>query len=222
MRFLCNAMAAAFLIVGCVAWSPPARAGQTVDLFFSPAAATAQPNDVIEIELVASAAEAGTATISAVDALLTWDPQYVELVEFVNPPGVWLVAGFLPDPDGINTDTTDGEALFTALAPPTELPTLPPDLVITRFRFRALANTPSTVVRLIPSAGQFARTRVLGEGIQNDVTGDITGAATDIAIGVPLPAMSERGAATLAAAISAAAVLLLRVRRGRESEMTAR
>jgi hypothetical protein len=141
--------------------------------------------------LVASTDSITVETISALDAILDWDPGFLSLQGVSNPGGQWLSSAFLPDPDGINADLTDGEALYTALAagsPPSH-PFVPPDLVVTTIEFIALAETAGTIVQLTPSAGDFGHTRVFGAGTQNDITGDISGTATVVIIPEPTSAV---------------------------------
>ena len=176
--------ASSLLLAGAL---PALAGGPLVDLEFDPAIVPVAPLYEFEIDLVASTTGPGSVAIATIDAILTWDPFFVDLLSVVPAPGVWFAAGFLPDPDGVNADLHDGNALFVALAPPGLLPSVPPDLVCATFRFRAVGPLGTSIVQLLPQTGTFARTRVLGQGIQNDVTGSIAGASTSVIVAPLMP-----------------------------------
>lgn len=170
-----------------VAW--PLLATAQVDLLFDPASQTVSldEEDIVEIDLTAHSSDGSEQAITVVDAIITWDPELLELLGAIATPA-WFVSGFLSDPDNINegigdppegVPSNDGDALYTALAPPgTPAIAGEEDLVVTTLVFRALQTTPATLVSFIPNLGSFGHTRVLGEGIQNDITGDISATAT--------------------------------------------
>ena len=89
------------------------------------------------------------------------------------------MSGFLPDPDGINTDIFDGTALYTALAQPTTPAAVPPSLVVASFRFQVLGTG---YVSLLPSVGAFGKTRVIGVVPGVEVTGTIS---EPVCVGIP-------------------------------------
>ncbi|RKY19439.1 MAG: hypothetical protein DRQ55_10595 [Planctomycetota bacterium] len=142
-----------------------------VDLPLSPAEQTAVVNQVISFDLHAHADSAQS--ITAIDAILSWDPNRLELLGATAGDFPVFVAGFLPDPDGINTDLTDGDALYTALAPPATPATAPPDILVASFQFRVIT---SACVTLLPSMGVFGRTRVIGTVPGVEITGVLTDA----------------------------------------------
>jgi len=144
-----------------------------VDLLFQPTEQTMAVDSVAEISLIAHTA--APEQFVAVCALLSWDPGTLELLSADGGGFPWFVFGFLPDPDGINLDTTDGEALFTALAPPGTPAGTPPDIVVTTLRFKVLAEG---VVSLVPMAGAFGETRVISTVPGVEITGDISSTAT--------------------------------------------
>ncbi|MDX2199391.1 MAG: hypothetical protein SF069_10535 [Phycisphaerae bacterium] len=156
--------------------------GPTVDLDLDPAAYPVVPTQEFDVDLIALTASPPPVEIATVDAILTWDPLYFDLLSVSTSPGLWLASGFFPDPDGINASLTDGNALFVALAPPGDLAVVPPDLSCATFRFRARTELGFSTIQLISQSGSFARTRVLGAGIQNDITGDISGAQTTVRV----------------------------------------
>ena len=144
-----------------------------VDMTLTPTFQCAAVNSVIEVDLVLSSAT--PASLSAFDAIITWDPTDLELLQAITTPGTWFVSGFLNDPDGINTDITDGDALFTGLANPGSPTTLPPDLVAVTFRFRVLDTGQ---VNLTPMLGVFGETKVVGLLPGQTITGTLSGPAS--------------------------------------------
>jgi hypothetical protein len=177
-RSLSGALVAGFVSTSLTVAGVPGA--PLVDLRFNPQFKPVEPLEEFQIDLVADA-QAGPALIATIDALLVWDPAYVEFLGVTTRGGQWFASGFFTDPEGLNTDLTDGDALWVALAQPGNLPAVPPARVCTKLRFRATSATGSTTIELLAQDGA-ARTRVLGEGIQNDVTGDISGASTKVQI----------------------------------------
>lgn len=143
-----------------------------VDLRLEPAAFEVPAGTQVTVELVASSAQ--PEVLTAVDAILAWDPARLTLLSGAPGDLPPFVAGFLPDPDGINVDVTDGEALWTALTPPTTPGVTPPDMVVARFDVLVLR---SGCIELVPAAGGFGKTRVIGPVPGVEVTGAIGGPA---------------------------------------------
>ncbi|GJM23164.1 MAG: hypothetical protein DHS20C15_30790 [Planctomycetota bacterium] len=140
-----------------------------VDLRVGPVDQVALVGEHITVELVIEAAD-DPEFVSAVDALLSWDPNRLELVNSSLADFPPYVFGFLLDPDGINADVGDGEALYTALAPPGASVSLFSDLVVARFEFEVLT---SACVGLVPSSGLFGETRVHGVVPGEVITGTL-------------------------------------------------
>ena len=187
LRFLSLAVA---LAGTSAALAPRAAAQNLVDLTWTPATQNAGVDNVVEIRLVVASDGATDQPFSGLDAIVDWDPALLELLGFDNTGAgyAWFLSGFLPDPDGINLDLTDGDALFTALAQAT-LPAQAPaggGLTVTTLRFKTLAATSGTAVRFTPALGQFGLTRVLDfyqPGLV--ITGDISSTATVVVPGGP-------------------------------------
>jgi hypothetical protein len=144
----------------------------TVDLALGPATQSAPVGSTIEVTLTASAATAEGVT--AIDAILSWDPAELQFLEADASLQPWFIAGFLPDPDGINASIADGEALYTVLSAPGSPAGVPPDLDAVLFRFQVLG---SGTISLKPSSGTFAKTRVLGLLPGEEITGGLSGPA---------------------------------------------
>jgi hypothetical protein len=181
-----------------VLWSS-AVGGGPVDLSLTPAVQCVAAGDVVDVHLLLSSDSA--VGIAAVDALLGWDPLQLELLGATPGAGPWFLAGFLPDPDGLNGDLADGDALYTLLANPATPPTLPPDLLAATFQFRAHA---SGQVALVPSLGTFGATEVIGVIPGQNLTGSLSapaevGTASALALAVtrlgspPNPDVFETG-----------------------------
>ena len=176
------------LVVLLVSLSFAAAAYANVDLLFQPAVQAVQVGDIVEIHLFAASDGSGTQFIQSVEAILNWEPGYLELlgVDHGLAGHSWHKAGFPIDPDGLNagvvtpwTDVpaNDGNAYYVALAAvddPAPVPPSPP-LLVTTIRFRALATTARTDLSLLVSYGSHSHTCVLASAPPNtNVTGDIS------------------------------------------------
>ncbi len=157
----------------------PVLYGADVDLTLDPINQTVSTGDTVDVSLVATSAGPGSQDVVALDAILNWDPAKLALIEIVSGSGhAWFVSDFLLDPDGLNDDLTDGDALYTALTPPgAPAPAPTTGLLVATFRFQTLADTAGTVVSMLPMSGAFAQTQVLFL-FAEDITGDISGTAT--------------------------------------------
>lgn len=151
-----------------------------VDFAFDPISQTVMVGDIVEVRIVLSSSGSEPEEFDAIDAIFTWDPAVLDFIDAdqTEAEADFFLTGFLPDPDGINKDLDDGDALFTALAPPgtaIEAPPPPESLIVTTLQFEALEPIDATEVAYVPSMGVFGQTRALRAGI--DVTGDIRGPA---------------------------------------------
>jgi hypothetical protein len=120
--------------------------------------------------------------VAAVDLILSWNPAQLQFLQAIPGSGPWLVSGFFNDPDGINTSTSDGDALYTLLGNPLTPPALPPDQVAVTFRFKVLTGGQ---VSLLPSLGAFGKTQVLGTTPGSNLTGAISPPASISAVSGP-------------------------------------
>ena len=186
-----------------------------VDLPLSPATQFDAVNNIVTFDL---RAEASTPqSVAAIDAILSWDPAELQFIGPVAGSYAWFIAGFLPDPDGINADVTDGSAIYTALAPPATPLVLPPNIVVASFKFKLLQEGTLT---LLPSLGSFGKTRVVSTTPGVEITGVISGPVcagppgtwTPVGAGIPgttgLPLLGGSGPqacnATITIALSSA------------------
>ena len=147
-----------------------------VDMTLTPSTQTVPFDCIAEVDLVLSASMA--ASVAAVDVIINWDPTKLTLIQAVPGDQDWFVAAFLNDPDGINDDVTDGDALFTALPTPSIPLSVPPDLVVATFQFKVIDTGQ---VGMLASLGTYGKTRVIGTIPGEDLTGVIGPPVTIIA-----------------------------------------
>jgi len=148
-----------------------------VDLPLTPAAQYGPAGSFVNIELRAEATT--PQSVAAIDAILSWDPAELQLIGPEAGTFSWFVAGFLPDPDGINASVSDGDALYTALSPPATPLVVPPNIVVVSFKFKILTGGEVT---LLPSMGTFGKTRVVSTTPGVEITGNIGG---PVCVGIP-------------------------------------
>ncbi len=167
-----------FFVSALLAFAPQS----SVDLDLIPGDVCVAAGNVVELTLVLSTQ--GSNAITAVDALLSWDPTKLSFLDATSL-GPWFLAGFLNDPDGINASLVDGDGLYTMLASPASPALLPPSLQAASFRFLAIASGEVTM----PAAlGTFGETQVFGLVAGQTVTGNLSSPA---AVGVVNAAASE-------------------------------
>jgi hypothetical protein len=147
-----------------------------VDLTWDPPAQTTEIDTVVEITLHATSDDGAEQGVAAMDVLLTWAPDALELIGFVEDDGSsWWMAGFFPDSggDGLNDSLLDGDAMFTALAPlGTPVDVSPMGLPVVTFQFVVLTEIDVTQLVIEPSLGDYSTTVVFGSDyINQDVTG---------------------------------------------------
>ncbi len=178
-----------WIVMCCCVLASSVRASAAIDLILSPRSPAVSPMSVeegtqIEIDLVAQSDDLTTQQYTFVDAILVWDPEYIDLTISGSYPtythaGVsWFMSGFLAnDPEGLNDDLHDGDAIWTGVligavgAPPD------PGVILVTFGFEAVAEMPEcegvdgSIIAFAPSIGT-AQTCVKDGGAV--VTGDIS------------------------------------------------
>jgi len=128
----------------------PAEAA-LVDLSFYPPAQTVNVGETVEIHLIATSTDPSVPVdVGAIDAIINWEAAYLGTISYTsaNAGYAWMYQGFFTNPDGLNANLADGDAMYTALsqvALPAYAPG-PPGLLVTTFQFTALAETPGTPV----------------------------------------------------------------------------
>jgi hypothetical protein len=160
-----------------------------INLEWRPSAQVVNVGDTAAIGLYAVSDDDTAQSLSALDAIVAWDTAHLELLGVTNNgPYVWLSSGFPNDAglDGVNNTWTDGDALYQALgALGSPAMASPAGLLVTTFRFEALAETPATLVTLPESLGLFTSTRVFdGQTPGLEVQGSLGSATVTI---VPEP-----------------------------------
>lgn len=153
-----------------------------VDLVLTPATINENPSCVVEVGLVATSSV--PTEVSAIDALLSWDPAQLQFIQAVPSDEDWFVTAFLNDPDGINDDTTDGDALYSVLANPASPLLVDGTVPVATFLFQVIADGD---VNLLTSLGGFGQSRVIGTHPGLTHTGALVGPASVFA--VPFPSL---------------------------------
>jgi hypothetical protein len=161
--------------------TPPAIAD--IDLELRPASQTLCLGHTYGIGLYAVSDDPNAAqTLSAMDVIIAWDPNHIQLLGNVDPgTPVWFVSTFImPDAYGLNESNPpqDGDGIYTALAQPGQVVDATPEgTLITTFQFATLAGTTSTLLEIVESAGNpVGRTRVFsGDEPNLEVTGSLSG-----------------------------------------------
>lgn len=180
------------------AFLAPDAAAQLVDVYFAPRTSVVQVGEVLEVDLVVRSDGLVGVQFAALDALLDYDPAHLQLTGNDDSASgqVWYASAFLNDPDGINADIGDGQAIYNALCVPGS-PAIAPTFgaTVTTLRFTALSETPSTTISLLPAAGQYASTDVYAYFTAGGIlTGDTTGQATaQIVVGPTAYCFGESG-----------------------------
>ncbi|MGB0715472.1 MAG: hypothetical protein ACPGXK_06320 [Phycisphaerae bacterium] len=147
------------------------KSGQNLlRMAFAPAFASGSMDDVISVQLRLVGDTDLETHVIAVEAILAWDQSKIELLGASQEDAEdnWFVTGFLDDPDGINDPggsafENDGNALFTALAPPDSPVAVDANgTTVTTLHFRLLETPSNDSVTILPSLGMFGVTRILG------------------------------------------------------------
>lgn len=172
-----------------------ARGDGLANLEFSPAASTVGVNDIFSIDLIARTVGEKEVPMSGMTVVLDWDPSFLQLVGLVNRPASGLNSSFpgllQGDFDHLNQTFLDGDALYQGIAqlppPPIPIAVASPDgLLVTTYRFRALAMTESTEITMPAMRGMFTETAIISGVIPGlDVLGTSGTASIHV---VPEPA----------------------------------
>jgi hypothetical protein len=126
----------------------------------------------VYVDLVATADGGLPVMASAVNVIVESDLPFVRLE---TTPGMWMIADTLPDPDGINDDTADGQFLLTFLSSPA-VPTIMQTCGTVVGTLVFDASDELEVIRLVRSAGNWAESAVyLYDTPNTDVLGSIRG-----------------------------------------------
>lgn len=190
------------IVVWFVAFAPSVSADSggngLVNFEWRPLSQTVAVGETVDIGLYAVQSGDSQVPFSAMEVILAWQPDILELTGKVdNGPYDWLSSAFpaidvgnlndgVPLPP-IGVPNNDGDALYQALGQfsPRPLPVATQDgLLVTTMRFLALAETLNTEIRIPERIGLFARTVVLGDLINGSIEGELGTASVTI---VPEP-----------------------------------
>lgn len=183
---------AACCCIGLVLVMASQRAVASVNLELRPHSQTVGINSIVNLGLYAVWNGQSQNSFAAVDAIIGWDPSLLTMQALSNTGAVPLLSSGFPahDPYGINEAILpiDGNGLFEGLSnfgSPTTA--ISGGILLTTFRFLALAQTLSTPVNLLLSAGSPVGHTVVFDGtVANlEITGTLSGATVTI---VPEPA----------------------------------
>jgi Cys-rich repeat protein len=159
---------------------------ETVSLIWSPPSQTIMIGSTFQVTLIARSDTCFTIDVGSIQAILNWDETRIRFLGHTdNGPYAWIYSGFPNDQslDGLNapfngTIANDGDALYQAIASFVNgAPASPSGLTVTTFTFEALGLASNTVVTIPPAMGNYSVSEVLGEGIDEDITGSL-GTAT--------------------------------------------
>jgi hypothetical protein len=157
-----------------------------VDLDLRPDNQIATVGSTVNMTLYAVSDNGLPQSIGAMDVIITWDPTKLQLLGFTNTGNgyTWLDSGFML-PGGLNTSTSDGDAIWTAFAQfGSPAYATASGLWVTRFQFQALTTTAATAVA-IPATLSGQQTAVYDGVLPNtNVTGALD-AGANVAIFVP-------------------------------------
>jgi hypothetical protein len=168
------------VLVGAIGWRSVANINLELRPIPEPCATR-----TLAIGLYAVSDSEESQSTAAMDVILRWDPAVLTL-QGTDPSGTypyaWMFSGFMDDTalDGLNVTWSDGDALYTALAPFGNPPAwAPPEgLLVTRFLFRKVHVGTSTTLWIDEGAPNppymYARTVVYDGFIPAyDVTGTL-------------------------------------------------
>ena len=163
----------AVLVVGSISISEA-----SVGLKWRPAYKVLRLGESLRIGLYAASDTGASQPISALDAVMTYDPAYLHFYGLTpgNPPPTWLLDGFFsPSPDDINLALDDGDMMYTAWAQ-LGVPAMATrsGLLVTTLGFFAEVPVCRTVINVPLSLGGFARTRIFdGVTPNTEITGSL-------------------------------------------------
>lgn len=168
-------------------WVPLTRAESNVDLVWGERPQSVVPGMQFEISLFAQSvrADGSDQRVGAIDVVLTWNPALLELLGTNDVgPYPWFQSGFLRD--ALNDSLVDGDAKYTALAQfgaSSAARATPEGLLVSSFRFAALAEATSNSIVIESSLGPGAATQVFGVDYPGHI---VTGALGEATISIAL------------------------------------
>jgi hypothetical protein len=189
------------LLLVCAAAAAAPRATADINLQWRVSVPVVRVDRTVEVGLYATSDDDSEQPIGGIDAILSWDPGTMELVDKIDGgPYAWLSSSFPNDEniESLNADCAaavfcepysglpynDGDALYQSVMqfPPNPPPYATPEgLLVTTMRFKALMATPATDIALLEVVGEQSTTVVDTEDLGADVTGTLRSATLSIA-----------------------------------------
>jgi hypothetical protein len=180
---VCRGAAALAMLISVFAASP---ATANVDLIFEPSlvfspAPNCTVDQILTVQLRARSNSASPEEFGGLSVILEWDPAVLEFMEHIantGPEYLWAFE-FYPA-GGLNPNYADGDASYYAggqvFSPPVAPANNTNGMLVTTFKFKVLAPTDGTVLRMIDTRA-FELTQVTDNNAA-DTTGDISSTAT--------------------------------------------
>ena len=179
---------AAVIIIGSISLAAPALAG--INLDFRPPGQTVSIGDTVNVGLYAVSDDETDQLLVAANVILSWDPNFLQLLGNDDTDAVPLISSGFPGNDLFNLNEVvppqDGDGLYVAFAPlGNPVAATPEGVLLTTFQFLALVASPQTPVDILESAGDPEGETIVFDGtVPNlDVTGTLTGGVVEIVAG---------------------------------------
>jgi hypothetical protein len=153
-----------------------------INLEWRPLSTTAGVSQNIGIGLFAVSDNEFIQNFSAVQVIMAWDPDHLQLLGVNQSGAVPLFSSSFPLHDGFGLNESsppaDGNGLWVGLAFPGVQPATPAGSLLTTVVLRTLAATPLTSVAMLANGGDpTGYTKVIGEIPNQNVLGAIGGPA---------------------------------------------
>ncbi|UCC31559.1 MAG: hypothetical protein JSU86_04625 [Phycisphaerales bacterium] len=189
------------VLLVCAAAVAPPRAVAEINLQWRVSAQVVRVGQTVEVGLYAISDDDSDQPFGGIDAILSWDPGVIELVDKIDDgPYAWLTSSFPNDEniESLNADCgaivfcdpysgmpfNDGDALYQSVMqfPPNPPPyATPHGLLVTTMRFNAPTATPATEIALLEAVGEQSTIVVDTEDLGADVTGTLESVTLSIA-----------------------------------------
>jgi hypothetical protein len=183
---LARRLGSILILLMCLAAAPAAA---NIDLELRPTTQTVftWSGENVEIGLYAVSDDATIQELSALQAIIQWDPDYLQMIGNHGDGAVPLLGSGFPVPDPFNLNEADppkdGDGMYVAFAPLNgTVEATPEGALITTFVFAPIVYNPATPVNILASAGSPPGDTIVfdGEIAGLDVTGTLSGCLVEI------------------------------------------
>jgi len=161
--------------------------GGAIDLELRPVTQTVTVGSDVQLVLYTVSDDQNDQLLAALQAIIAWQPQHLQLVGINSDGAVMLLSSEFPegDPFGLNETVPpqDGDGIYVAFAPLSNpVAATPEGAIITTFEFLAVTPTPGTPVGFLTTAGDPPTDTIVfdGEVANLDVTGMLSGAVVTV------------------------------------------